>query len=407
MTETLIVRTFGIDVSNAEVRRALPWKVGRLFPWLFTETSPVCFLGVGRGWRGWKENGTLRSYALWKAIPCEGPLSFHVNRILAWTANFIDVIRMARRVDSFPLVVLSHTPQFGVGAALAKLCLPSRIRFVVRVIGNDPSVSLLVRRSTWRFRVEREIERFVLSKADVVLPMGKYTYDLSRSYGVDPGKIVTLPFPVTWPQRPELADLPVRPSVLFCGRLIKIKGVHILLEAMKLVRERIGAARLVIVGDADNGDYRRELEQMVDSLGLRHSVSLLGWVSNDEIGKIYQDSWVLVLPSIWEEGLGMVMVEAGLVGRAVIGSKLGGISDFVVHGENGFLVPPGDIQKLAAAIVNLLESRTRATAMGKQNSLMARKYLEDFDRSLLQAQRAIYQEAAIEDGLEQRSECRP
>ena len=54
MIETLVVRTFGIDVSDTKVSKELPWKIGRLFPWLFTETAPVCFLGVGRGWRGWK-----------------------------------------------------------------------------------------------------------------------------------------------------------------------------------------------------------------------------------------------------------------------------------------------------------------------------------------------------------------
>ena len=87
----------------------------------------------------------------------------------------------------------------------------------------------------------------------------------------------------------------------------------------------------------------------------------------------------------------MVMVEAGLMGRAVIGSQLGGISDFLIDGKNGFLVPPGDIERLAAAITNILANRTRAVEMGNQNSVMARSYLEDFDRSILQVQHAIYE----------------
>jgi hypothetical protein len=89
MIETLVVRPFGIDVSDTEVCKTLPWKIGRLFPWLFTETASVCFLDVGRGWRGWKTNGAFSSYALLKAIPSERPLGFHINRVLAWTANFI------------------------------------------------------------------------------------------------------------------------------------------------------------------------------------------------------------------------------------------------------------------------------------------------------------------------------
>jgi glycosyltransferase involved in cell wall biosynthesis len=232
MIQTLVVRTFGIDVSSSEVSKDLPWKIGRLFPWLFTETAPVCFLGVGRGWRGWKRNGLFSSYALLKAIPSDRPLLYHVNRVLAWIANFIGVVSIASRTNSSPLVVLAHTPQFGIGAALAKILFPKRLRFVVRVIGNDPSVSLLVRRSRWRFKLEQQLERFVVRRADIVLPMGNYTYDLSIAYGVDPRKIVVLPFPVAWLNSSKIADLPATPTVLFCGRLIKEKGVHILLQAM-------------------------------------------------------------------------------------------------------------------------------------------------------------------------------
>jgi glycosyltransferase involved in cell wall biosynthesis len=389
VAKTLVVRTFGIDVSDSEVAKDLPWKIGRLFPWLFTETAPVCFLGVGRGWRGWKKNRSFSSYALLKAIPSDRPLAYHINMVLAWIANFIDVVRFAIKSNSCPLVVLAHVPQFGIGAALAKILFPKRLRFVVRVIGNDPSVSLLVRRSRWRFKLEQKLERFVLRRADVVLPMGRYTYDLSIAYGVDPRKIVVLPFPVTWSSSPKTSDLPATPTVLFCGRLIREKGVHVLLQAMKLLRQRVSDARLVIVGAGDK-TYRFELEELVDSLGIRGSVSFLGWIPNEVIGKIYQESWIVVVPSIWEEGLGMVMVEAGLMDRAVIGSDLGGIKDFIQNGANGLLVPPGDVQALADAISSILEDRIHAVEMGKQNSLKAQQYLDDFDRAVTQVQQAIH-----------------
>jgi glycosyltransferase involved in cell wall biosynthesis len=395
MSETVVVRTFGVDVSDDKVVNNLPWRIGRLFPWLFAKDVPVCFLGVGRGWRGFRQNGSFSSYATLKAIPFDGPLTYHVNRLLAWFTNFIDIFRISLKSSSTPLVVLAHTPQFGLGAAVAKVLLQSRLRFVVRVIGNDPSVSLLVRRSRWRFKLERGLERFVLSKADLVLPMGKFTYDLTIAYGVDPRKIVVLPFPVTWPNRPEITDLPKRPTVLFCGRLIKVKGIHILLQAMKLVKQQVSDAQLIIVGDTGNSQYRHELEQMAESLGISDSVSFLRWVQNDGIGKIYQESWVLAVPSIWEEGLGMVMVEAGLMGRTVIGSDLGGIKEFIQHGANGLLVPPGDIKELANAIISILQDRSRAIEMGRQNSVMARRYLEDFDRSVRRVQEAISELAEI------------
>jgi hypothetical protein len=75
MLETLVVRTFGVDVSDDKVASDIPWKIGRLYPWLFAKDSPVCFLGVGRGWRGIRRNGSFRSHAALKAIPFDGPLT--------------------------------------------------------------------------------------------------------------------------------------------------------------------------------------------------------------------------------------------------------------------------------------------------------------------------------------------
>ena len=70
---------------------------------------------------------------------------------------------------------------------------------------------------------------------------------------------------------------------------------------------------------------------------------------------------------------------------------IGGTLDahFIKDGKNGFLVPPGDVDKLAAAIGDILENRTRAIEMGSQNNILARKYLENFDQAVLRVQQAI------------------
>jgi glycosyltransferase involved in cell wall biosynthesis len=91
----------------------------------------------------------------------------------------------------------------------------------------------------------------------------------------------------------------------------------------------------------------------------------------------------------------MVMVEAGLTGRTVIGSDLGGIKDFIQHGANGLLAPPGDVKELANAISSILQDRSRAIEMGRQNNVMAHRYLEDFDQSVPRVQQAIYELAEI------------
>ena len=86
----------------------------------------------------------------------------------------------------------------------------------------------------------------------------------------------------------------------------------------------------------------------------------------------------------------MVMVEAGLVERAVIGSDLGGIKDFIQNGVNGLLVPPGNDQALAEAISSVLGDRPHAIEMGKRNRMQAQLYLDDFDRAVSKARKRIY-----------------
>jgi glycosyltransferase involved in cell wall biosynthesis len=118
-------------------------------------------------------------------------------------------------------------------------------------------------------------------------------------------------------------------------------------------------------------------------------VSFLRWLEAEDLQRAYQEAWVLVLPSIWEEGLGMVLVEAGLMGRPVIGSNLGGIRDIIRHGHNGFLVPPGDAKALADAIVTILTDANLAARMGQVNRQVAQSYLSTRDVALKQVRAAI------------------
>jgi glycosyltransferase involved in cell wall biosynthesis len=115
----------------------------------------------------------------------------------------------------------------------------------------------------------------------------------------------------------------------------------------------------------------------------------LGWLEADDLQRAYQEAWVLVLPSIWEEGLGMVLVEAGLMGRPVIGSNLGGIRDIIHHGHNGFLVPPGGAKALAEAVAIILTDADLAARMGQANRQVAKSYLTTRDATLEQVRAAI------------------
>ena len=151
--------------------------------------------------------------------------------------------------------------------------------------------------------------------------------------------------------------------VLFVGRLVERKGVHILIRALARVRERLDAT-LTVIGD---GPRAGALKAQAARAGVETAVTFAGYVSEAALADAYRDSDVFVLPAVVDgkgdtEGLGVVLIEALESGLPVIASEAGGIPDIVRHRDTGLLVPPGDAAALAAAIVETVEddAETRA-----------------------------------------------
>ena len=147
-------------------------------------------------------------------------------------------------------------------------------------------------------------------------------------------------------------------ELVFVGRLERIKGVYHLLDAMRAVDERI---RLTVIGD---GPERRGLTRILaGDDGLRRRVRLLGDRDADAVRYHLQRAAALVLPS-FHESQGIVLTEAGVCGRPVVGASAPGIDEVVVHGETGLLYPPGDTPSLALVIDHLFRNPEQAAAMG-------------------------------------------
>jgi glycosyltransferase involved in cell wall biosynthesis len=158
--------------------------------------------------------------------------------------------------------------------------------------------------------------------------------------------------------RPPLSD---PPTVLFAGRLVREKGTHILLEAFRNVVEGIPAARLEIAGDGPEAGIVREQARQA---GIADRVTFHGWLSSDDLDGLYRRAWVQAVPSLFEEPLGMVAVEAAVRGVPAVVSDTGGLAEIVVEGETGCRVPRNDVDALAAALERFLGHRDEAERMG-------------------------------------------
>lgn len=172
---------------------------------------------------------------------------------------------------------------------------------------------------------------------------------------------IIYPAPVTPSVEP--APLPLHPPTVLClGRVVADKGFDVALAALARVRAELPATRLVIAGD---GPDRPELEARARDLGLAEAVSFRGWVVPARVPELINEATVVAVPSRWREAFGLVAVEAALMERPVVATRIGGLEEAVADGETGLLVPRDDVEALAEALLSLLRDPDRATAMGR------------------------------------------
>ena len=200
-------------------------------------------------------------------------------------------------------------------------------------------------------------DRAVARLADVhiAISAGLASY-LAASEGFDPGLFEVVHYGIE--ACPPAPPLPAAPRLAVVGRLIPIKGHDVLLRALALVQDRLPEITLEVAGD---GPLERDLRATVSRLGLGERVSFLGRVTRP--GPVFERAELVVVPS-FGEGFGMVALEAMERGRPVVASDVGGLPEIVEAGRTGLLVPSGDAEALAAAIVELAGDPARAAGMG-------------------------------------------
>lgn len=158
----------------------------------------------------------------------------------------------------------------------------------------------------------------------------------------------------------ELAEHKAK-NLLFVGRLANVKGVPILLEAVANLIETHPDLRLNLIGD---GPDRAALETQAQHLGLADYVKFLGYQNQDQVAAALHTTDTLVLPS-FAEGVPVVLMEAMASGVPVISTHIAGVPELVRQGHTGFLIPPGDVPALQAAIDRILQDDAERKAMGE------------------------------------------
>ncbi|MDC0759799.1 glycosyltransferase family 4 protein [Brevibacillus sp. AG] len=170
--------------------------------------------------------------------------------------------------------------------------------------------------------------------------------------------------------RQELGLKPDDRVLFYAGRLMRGKGVHVLIKAFRQVSKQDPKAKLVIVGGTGYGSnrlnpYVRELKRLAKPLGKK--VRFVNFVPSAKMPLYYQIGDVVATPSVWKEAFCRVNLEAMASGKPVISTPRGGIREVVAHEKSGFIIPPKDWEKGLPAVWELLWSSPAVrNEMGKQ-----------------------------------------
>ena len=151
-------------------------------------------------------------------------------------------------------------------------------------------------------------------------------------------------------------------TILSASNLITLKGIDLNLKAFALLINKYSDLKYQIIGD---GPEKNRLRKLAADLGINNRVEFLGRLAHKEVLKYMAKADIFSLPS-WNEGFGVVYIEAMVQGKPVMGCKGEGIEDFVEHGKTGMLVEPKDVDSLVQTIDYLLSNPDEARAMGER-----------------------------------------
>jgi glycosyltransferase involved in cell wall biosynthesis len=229
----------------------------------------------------------------------------------------------------------------------------------------------------------------IFKKATIVICLTRSDALEVMKLGCPREKIRILPNPVDTELFVPKSDMEESNLIVWIGRFVPEKGVHVLINAAKKVVNQRNDVKFLLVGD---GPLKQKMIFLVKTLKLEKYVAFRGSVPHEEVPKFLQKSTLVVIPSL-REGMPFILLEAMACGKPVVGSNIPGIKDVITHLKNGLSVPPGDSEALANAIMFLLENEDIRKNLGRNaRQLMVEKY--NWDKYLKKIQ-YIYKEAII------------
>ena len=237
-------------------------------------------------------------------------------------------------------------------------------------------------------------ERYCIQRADrLTAPSRDMAKVIPEPFGVPRKRINAVPNPIDVDsfERRGTSNSKQRDSqdilVLHVGRLERVKGAEVLVQAIPPVLTQVPGTRFVFIGedgrDHQRNSWRERLVHFLRERGVAGKVQFLGSVDQSTLIAWYHRADIAVVPSLNYESFSYTCAQAMAAGLPVIASRIGGIPETVDEGDSGILVKPGSVKELSQALVLLAQDRDLQRRMGEAGSRKARRC---FDASVVAEQ---------------------
>jgi glycosyltransferase involved in cell wall biosynthesis len=270
---------------------------------------------------------------------------------------YLGIKRLVNRIyKNFKFEVIHAHTAIPVGFSSMLLSNKYKIPFVVTIHGQDFQYTIK-KNSACRNNVKK-----VLEKANKIITVSNKLKNIIEdkkildktvviNNGINPEEYINN----------ENVELKGDKIILSVSSLIKTKGIDLNIRAMDILIKKYPYIKYYIIGD---GEEDRNLKKLVNELSLEENVVFLGKLPHSEVIKYMPKCDIFSLPS-WQEGFGIVYIEAMTNGVPVIGVKGQGIEDVIVDKKNGFLVDPHSVEELVKIIEYILINKEKAKYIGE------------------------------------------
>ncbi|PKA98756.1 glycosyltransferase involved in cell wall biosynthesis [Flavobacteriaceae bacterium MAR_2009_75] len=303
------------------------------------------------------------------------------NRCSVFTINFRSSFFKARK--DFDFIIEKENPDIihlqGVVPGVLLFRRKYEQNFVVTqhaILGEERILQVNKKRKVL-FRLKELTENFYLKRIKNIVFISDYNKQIylrnnKRAHEINYELIANPVNDIFYENEPVL-NYTSSNDVYFVGEIKKRKGLHLLIQAVNLLKIKNLQIKVHVIGGYKEQEYRREIEALIKKLKVEDQIFFCGWKNQTEVLEYAKEIPVFVLPS-YQETLPLSIAEAMSQGKAVVATNICGIPEMIEHGQSGYLFEKGNFDELAQILEEIFSNPERLRKVSANALVRSEKY---------------------------------